>query len=80
MPDQRFDEGLTLQTPALVTFYVGQFQLIWKTYLSCNSPLRRSSIVSLGIYPHNSRISELTKLRFLWEEKAPVTQVKWVDT
>ena len=80
MPDQRFDEGLTLQTPAFVTFYVGQFQLIWKTYLSYNSPLRRSSIVSLGIYPHNSRISELTKLRFLWEEKAPVTQVKWVDT
>ena len=28
MPDQRFDEGPTLQTPALETFYVGQFQLI----------------------------------------------------
>ena len=76
MPDQRFDEGPTLQTPALETFYVGQYQLIWKTYLSCNSPHRRSSIVSIEIYPHNSRISELTKLRFLWEKKAPVTQVK----
>ena len=57
------DEGLTLETSAFESLYGGQFtlstQLIYKTRLSCYSPHRRSTTVSLETYSLYSLLNGL---------------------